>query len=241
MKTIKTTPDIITKYNYEPGFNIKSFEDHIFKYGSKQGVSEADGGITTAGGGGDPHNWPSLVPFLDWLQPKVKVCLEDWDILYDHVYVSMSWANKHTHGSWTKPHEHGGTSVVASIYVKQPELGGNILFERLLRDRWTSYSRISGAVLGVDRETIHDYWQEVTVEQNDVVLFPGWITHKTQPNANVSENRIVFTINFIAVTSSIPKEIETTTYGDEELGSFRESQIEHPEPPRPQLEGNMNL
>ena len=82
----------------------------------------------------------------------------------------MSWANEHTHGSWTKPHEHGGTSVVASIYVKQPELGGNILFERLLRDRWTSYSRISGAVLGVDRETIHDYWQEVTVEQNDVVL-----------------------------------------------------------------------
>ena len=228
MKTIKTTPNIITKYNYEPGFNIKAFEDHIFKYGSKQGVSEADGGITTAGGGGDPHYWPSLEPFLNWLQPKVKVCLKEWDILYDHFFVSMRWANEHTHRGWTKPHEHGGTSVVASIYVKQPENGGNLLFERLLRDRWTAYSRLDGP------ETIHDYWQEVTVEQNDVVLFPGWLTHKTQPNANVSDNRIVFTINFIAVTSSPPKEIETT-YNNETMGSFREIAIEHPESPR--LEG----
>jgi hypothetical protein len=222
---IKTTPNIITKHNYAPGFDIKAFEDHIFKYGSKEGVSESDGGITTAGGGGDPHYWSSLEPFFNWLQPKVKVCLAEWDIAYDNFYASMSWANEHLHGGRTLPHEHGGTSVVASIYVKQPENGGNLLFERLLRDRWTAYSRISGP------ETIHNYWQELKVEQNDVVLFPGWLTHKTQPNANVNSNRIVFTVNFVAVTTTAPKEI-AKTYANTEMGNFRSIAIEHPESPR---------
>jgi hypothetical protein len=207
MNELKTCPNLIWKYNYKPGFDIKAFEDHIFKYGTRTGVSEADGGITTAGGKGDPHKWESLSPFLDWLQPKIETCLKEWAVWYNFTFISMSWANEHKPGGWTKPHEHGSTSVVVSCYVKQPTNGGNLLVESLLRERWTAYSRLSSESKlmndAIHPPTIHDYWQEIPVQTNDVLLFPGWLNHKTQPNNSAEytddgNKRIVFTLNYIA-------------------------------------------
>ena len=54
------------KYNYEPGFDTEEFSKSLNRIGI-QGNYEADGGLTTAGMGENIHEWPSLVPFLNWL------------------------------------------------------------------------------------------------------------------------------------------------------------------------------
>ena len=133
-----------------------------------------------------------MVPFINWLEPKIEIALNEWDVAYDTYFISKSWANLHTKGGYTKPHEHGPGSVVVSIYVKQPANGGNILFENFMRDKWIAYTRED------KHNNIHDYWREIAVNTNDVLLFPGWITHKTQ-SSNTDEDRIVFTINYGAV------------------------------------------
>ena len=194
MSEVKILPNIIFKYNYKPGFNVDKFKEHIELHGNKSEhtISEADGGITTAGNKDNPHFWPSMVPFINWLEPKIEIALNEWDVAYDTYFISKSWANLHTKGGYTKPHEHGPGSVVVSIYVKQPANGGNILFENFMRDKWIAYSRED------KHNNIHDYWREIAVNTNDVLLFPGWITHKTQ-SSNTDEDRIVFTINYGAV------------------------------------------
>lgn len=193
MSEIKIIPNIVFKYNYEPGFNINKFKDHIDEFGhSENAVSERDGGITTAGNKDNPHFWPSMTPFLNWLKPKIEIALNEWDCAYDSWFISKSWANLHKKGGYTDAHEHGPGSVVVSCYVKQPPEGGNIMFESLLRERWVAYSRED------KHSNIHDYWREVAVNTNDVLLFPGWISHKTQAN-ETDEDRIVFTINIGAV------------------------------------------
>jgi len=194
MSEVKILPNIIFKYNYKPGFNVDKFKEHIELHGNKSEhtISEADGGITTAGNKDNPHFWPSMVPFINWLEPKIEIALNEWDVAYDTYFISKSWANLHTKGGYTKPHEHGPGSVVVSIYVKQPANGGNILFENFMRDKWIAYTRED------KHNNIHDYWREIAVNTNDVLLFPGWITHKTQ-SSNTDEDRIVFTINYGAV------------------------------------------
>ena len=87
----------------------------------------------------------------------------------------------------TLPHDHGSTNVVVSAYVQVPQDSGNLMFEQLLRTNWTHYSRIPEG-------TCHDYWKEVSVKTNDVLLFPGWMTHKTQASKS-NGDRITFTIN----------------------------------------------
>lgn len=37
-------------------------------------------------------------------------------------------------------------------------------------------------------------WKELKVKTNDVLVFPGWLNHRTQPNTTDTE-RIVMTYN----------------------------------------------
>ena len=193
MSEVKIYPNLVFKYNYEPGFDVSKFKEHINQWGRDEDTaSERGGGKTTAGNNDNPHFWTSLEPFIDWLSPKIEIALNEWDVAYNEWFISKSWANLHKKGGFTDAHEHGPGSVVVSCYIKQPQEGGNIMFESLLRERWVAYSREH------KHNNIHDYWREVNVNTNDILLFPGWITHKTQAS-KTNEDRIVFTINIGAV------------------------------------------
>ena len=37
-------------------------------------------------------------------------------------------------------------------------------------------------------------WETIKVETNDVIFFPGWLVHRTQPNL-VDEGRYVMSLN----------------------------------------------
>ena len=186
MSEVSIVPNLVWKYNYEPGFDIKEFKSYIDKEAQLH-QTEADGGRSSAGHKNPPHEWDCNQNFIRWLYPKLEIALREWDVDFTDIVITGSWTNLHKKGSWTMPHEHGSSSIVVSTYVYNPPNGGNIEFEQLLRDRWVAYSRLP-------KNTIHDYWREVSVQTNDVLLFPGWLTHKTQKN-DTDEDRIVFTIN----------------------------------------------
>jgi ectoine hydroxylase-related dioxygenase (phytanoyl-CoA dioxygenase family) len=61
---------------------------------------------------------------------------------------------------------------------------------------------VSAAYLSIpDNSGYFEYkdvtWKELPTVSGDVIIFPGWIEHRTQTN-NSSEDRWVITTNFIA-------------------------------------------
>ena len=190
MNEYKFLPTLMWKYNYEPGFDTEEFSKSLNRIGI-QGKYEADGGLTTAGMGENIHEWPSLVPFLNWLQPKIEVALKEWQINYTQYFITKSWVNSHPKGGYTRTHDHGSTHLVVSIYIKQPENGGNVEFENFMRREWVSYMRKD------EPGNMHDYYSEVPIKTNDVLIFPGWMSHRAQPSKS-NEERLVFTLNYFA-------------------------------------------
>mgnify|MGYP001156783848 CR=1 FL=1 len=188
MSEYKFLPTLMWKYNYEEGFDLKPFKDCLDRTGIR-GHYESDGGLTTAGMGENPHEWPSLVPFLTWLQPKIELTLNEWCINWNQYHITKSWVNSHLKGGHTRTHDHGNTHIVVSCYIKQPENSGHVEFENILRHHWVPYMRKD------ESKNMHDYYSVVPIKQNDIIIFPGFLSHHSQVS-NSDEERLVYTINY---------------------------------------------
>ena len=60
-----------------------------------------------------------------------------------------------------------------------------------MRREWVSYMRKD------EPGNMHDYYSEVPIKTNDVLIFPGWMSHRAQPSKS-NEERLVFTLNYFA-------------------------------------------
>lgn len=138
-------------------------------------------------------------PEMDWLS---KVALhhaqEYWktlgyiqrpDIWLD---LDSSWANLHKQGQSTGEHSHcGGWSrahISAVYYFKKPANSGNIEFVHPLEYvlRMTPAEEFS---------EMNGVYNEFPAEQFDLVMFPSWLSHRTQINKS-TEDRIAISMNF---------------------------------------------
>ncbi len=132
---------------------------------------ERDGGLSSSSDPNAPHMWDECLPFFDWLSPNLKTVWQDMRYPPGHVYPKGSWANIHPPGAWTDEHQHGSTALVVVLYVEQPDNGGNLeIFDPLFYN-WGGTIRMPGMA-----------WGEVSVKTGDVLMFPGWLLHRTQKN-----------------------------------------------------------
>jgi hypothetical protein len=93
------------------------------------GEVEQDGGITSTGHLDAPHLWEETRLLNGWLKGQANKVLEAWDLNYNTFGVTKSWVNSHFEGAWTDTHDHGNSHLVCSVYIQQPENGGNLEFE----------------------------------------------------------------------------------------------------------------
>ena len=132
-----------------------------------------------------PHEIEENADFLKWLNEKVREVFIDWEypsrLPY---YFYNSWANVHHKTGQTEEHNHALTNMVVSCYLKCPENSGNILFRDPIHDYRSMEPIMSGS----------NPWREIKVTTGDVLIFPGWLYHKTQPSS-IDESRIVCTYN----------------------------------------------
>jgi len=132
-----------------------------------------------------PHAWPEFFDYVEWLKPKVEFVWARWGLLPQRKFVTGSWFNLHTKGSYTKEHYHHSTHIVVTAYLKCPPDSGCIQFR-------TPYElqKLSEPVATPDA----GLWEDCLVETNDVIFFPGWIRHRTQVSQS-DDPRIVLTMN----------------------------------------------
>lgn len=131
-----------------------------------------------------PHTWEELENFQFWLGEKISYIRNQLSFNDEHSQVLNSWVNRHQKTGQTIEHSHANTTLVVSAYVKCPAGSGNIEFKDPLE-----YHKQSFPIASDD-----PFYREVLCETNDVLIFPGWLKHRTQIS-KVDDERIVITFN----------------------------------------------
>ncbi len=133
----------------------------------------------------EPHLWPELQDYMVFISTIMPRVAEYYDLLPSGVRVMNSWFNCHRTGGQSLQHEHGTVDIVFSSYPRFPQGGGRLEFKDPLEYHWHGYPKKN------DRNM---YWKPVDIEEGDVMIFPGWIKHRTEINSSL-ENRYVLTVN----------------------------------------------
>jgi hypothetical protein len=144
---------------------------------------------------GAPHTLAVFKPFYDWLLPQIEaIMFQEWH-LASHIdyWIQDSWVNRHGPGGKTAVHNHGLATMAISAYITMPENSGRIEFKDPCDIQWNFYfrSREPGTYYPVD------------ITQGDVLMFPGWIDHRTEEhNGKPGEDRWVLTTNVMCHSMS---------------------------------------
>ena len=134
-----------------------------------------------------PHNNLIHREFLEWLNPKVFEVFGKWNYRPCMPEITKSWYNSHFNTGETGEHNHHLTHLVISCYLKVPENSGRILFRDPVHDLRSMEPHQHGS----------NPWIPYEVKTNDVLFFPGWLYHKTEPSKS-NDERIVMTLNIKA-------------------------------------------
>ena len=122
-----------------------------------------------------PHNWKEFKKFFDFVEYLTPFLMTTWFKAPPcNMSVSESWINVHRKGGWTQAHHHQNATIAIAAYLEVPENSGNLLIENPLRPYKCSEP------LAQNSEDL--IWGPIEVETNDVLFFPGWLTHKTEHN-----------------------------------------------------------
>ena len=100
----------------------------------------------------------------------------------DHVKLDNVWVNFNGYKDYNRPHVHSGAYVSGVYYVQTPEDCGNLCFEHpspLHNTEWDHVPNVMGYV----------------PQENDLFLFPNWLSHYVLPNLNEKEERISISFN----------------------------------------------
>ena len=136
-----------------------------------------------------PHKNPAFRPFYSWLHDVAQhIIKNEWGYEPNFEYsISNSWVNIHKKGGITKEHHHGPAIMVVATYLQIPEGSGFIEFKDPLE-----YPKAMNMHYDVDDWV----WKKVKAVTGDVLLFPGWIRHRTETN-NTNKDRWVLTTNIM--------------------------------------------
>ena len=132
--------------------------------------------------------------------------LKEFGLADQHITVSNSWVNKHSRGGETTEHMHEFVDLVVSSYLFCPEGSGNLLVRDPLEyHRW--HDVIENAYF--QKQKYRHPWIEVPVQTNDVLIFPGWLNHKTEKSES-DVDRYVMTTNLKYIGNVNPHSLGMT-------------------------------
>ncbi len=183
-----------TQFDFEFEDIREKVEDYITRskeYTDEQGLitPERDGGITTVVLDDFPHLWEEMEPLQGFLSECVG---EYWNKLKFHDGLSKrvvrSWINKHPEGGWTGEHNHHGICIAVACYLHVPPGSGRLMIKNpMMPYKMAEPLHPSFFPMGME-------WTYIDVKTNDMLLFPGWLNHKTEVN-QTKEDRYIMSLN----------------------------------------------
>ena len=179
-------PKLIWKFKYNfPFEGIVNRINCLSTETSKNSNLESGAAFSTVAAPFDPpHTWPELRDFREWLREPLDFVWQHHNFKQYNTSVINSWINVHKKSGVTLEHNHSHTPLVITAYLKLPTDSGFIEFRDPLE-----YHKTNTPITPEE-----ELWKAVPCETNDILIFPGWIKHRTQPNL-IDNDRIVLTMN----------------------------------------------
>ena len=135
-----------------------------------------------------PHIWEEFEDFMPWFYERVNRIWDLWHLTPMNKMLSESWINVHPKGAWTAEHHHQNVTVACAAYLHVPEGSGRFM----VKNPYSIYKL--GEPLDYNYYDMEMDWEYIDVQTNDVLFFPGWLTHKTETN-KTDNNRYVMSLN----------------------------------------------
>ena len=137
----------------------------------------------------DLNKLPGMEPLVSFINEQAQIY---WTALNYNTNmrpeVYEMWANVYKQGSFIESHNHAPIHMTASFYLQMPEDGGNIAFDN------PNATVLKHQPYDMDAIRYGQFEHEVSVATGDLVIFPGWLAHKTKPN-NSTQDRIIIGSN----------------------------------------------
>lgn len=195
-KLIDVTPfePLVIKVHYD-GFDFNKLEpvcNNLIKTTKINASLEIGDAFSSAANKfKNPHFMKEFSDFYNFLEPIAQhVIKNEWSLNSHFKYtISNSWVNVHGNGGFTKSHIHGPTVLTTAAYLQLPENGGFIEFLDPLESIKSYHMK------EYDEEEFN--WKVVPAKTGDILIFPGWLKHRTQPNKS-DINRWVLTTNYVS-------------------------------------------
>ena len=145
-----------------------------------------------------PHTWPELSNFVDiWLPQKIKKLWKSWNLApYAVPFITESWINEHSYGSFTDEHHHQNSQISLSCYLNVPKTSGRLMIKDPMEIY--NYSR----PMNYNHDEIGASWRCIDVDTNDVIFFPGFLKHQTERSKS-NEKRYIMSINISWLNSGV--------------------------------------
>lgn len=151
---------------------------------------EKNGGKSTYNYNAKLHNKEYMTLLNEEIYNHVKMYWKILDIDQGLVpVIDECWSNIHYATSYTESHSHSLMPIVATFYVQAAEDCGELVFINPME-----YS-ITHLPYSVPIE--HKIESRIKVKTGDLILFPGYVRHKTGYNLS-GQDRIVLSYNFRA-------------------------------------------
>lgn len=178
---------LIWKFKYTFDFtSLRPKIDQLFNLVEENSKLEQGNAISTVSVDQkvQPHTWNELADFQNWLGFQFEHLKDTYKFKNRQSEVTQSWINRHGQHGYTAEHNHNGATFVVSAYLQCPTNSGNIEFKDPLEYHFS----------GFPMEPEETLYKEISVETNDVLIFPGWMRHRVQPNVS-GQDRYVMTFN----------------------------------------------
>ena len=135
----------------------------------------------------DLHLDPAFSDVVDFLKEQ---CIAYWSLLkYNPKYkpiIKEMWFNVYNNESFIDIHNHAPMTTTCSLYVQKLPNVGNIVFENPLS------TLLKHQPYYIDKDNYHTLFEtEVEAQTGDLVMFPGWLNHKTLPNTSDKERIMI--------------------------------------------------
>ena len=135
-----------------------------------------------------PDWFPSILKLQDWSHEMISTV---WDV--DHIMGQMTisniWTTIYPEKSFVPEHHHAKCILSGVYYAKAHEGCGDIIFHD---PAWVAKSMMIG---GNTTFPIKGTKQKISPKTGDLILFPSWLPHWTEPN-ETNEDRIIVSFNF---------------------------------------------
>jgi len=140
------------------------------------------------------HSYKETLEFRQAIDYHIRVYWKElgYDLRnLDNIKLFQMWSNIYKQDSFIDIHNHSPAILTSNYYVKKRKDSSNIRFldpnEMILKYQ----------PLNINFDNYADLCEEeINVSEGDLLIFPGYLKHRTLPNTSV-EDRVTITSNFL--------------------------------------------